>query len=235
MIEQQGGIRVSDDTMNRLGLLLEQLGARFDLVLEAVTGFGGRLDQLHSEMVGQFAEVGRQVRFISDRIAENREANAATRSDLGAEMIRLGEMLGATRVELRDQLGSIRSELQESATTSAARIREQVAQEFADRSLEGNDQLKTHMRAANDELRKDLTLARNEIGAGLPAVTEAVREEISASADALVKKLDSELKQTSKAVATLARKFERFDDRITVQSRDQDQRLRKLERRTASK
>jgi len=105
VIEQQGGIRVSDDTMNRLGSLLEQLGARFDLVLEAVTGFGGRLDKLQSEMVGQFAEVGRQVRFISDRIAENREANAATRSDLGAEMIRLGEMLGATRVELRDQLG----------------------------------------------------------------------------------------------------------------------------------
>jgi hypothetical protein len=235
VIEQQGGIRVSDDTMNRLGSLLEQLGARFDLVLEAVTGFGGRLDKLQSEMVGQFAEVGRQVRFISDRIAENREANAATRSDLGAEMIRLGEMLGATRVELRDQLGSIRSELKESATTSAARIRDEIAQEFAKQSLEGNVQLKTHMIAANDELRKDLTLARNEIGIGLPAMAEAVREEISASTDTLVKKLDSELKQTGKALTTLTRKFERFDDRMTVQSRDQDQRLRKLERRTASK
>jgi hypothetical protein len=30
---------------------------------------------------------------------------------------------------------------------------------------------------------------------------------------------------------SLARKFERFDDRITVQTKDQDQRLRKLERR----
>jgi hypothetical protein len=28
----------------------------------------------------------------------------------------------------------------------------------------------------------------------------------------------------------LARKFERFDDRITIQSRDQEQRVRKLER-----
>jgi hypothetical protein len=39
------------------------------------------------------------------------------------------------------------------------------------------------------------------------------------------------LKQTSKSLANLARKFDRFDDRITVQTRDQDQRLRKLERK----
>lgn len=234
-MEQQGGMRVSDDTMNRLGSLLEQLGARFDLVLEAVTGFGGRLDKLQSEMVGQFAEVGRQVRFISDRIAENREANAATRSDLGAEMIRLGEMLGATRVELRDQIGSIRNELRENAASSAAQLREAVANEFAGRPNQDEGQLKTQMIAASEELRKDLSLARNEIETGLPAVTEAVREQISASTGALVKKLDAELKHTSKALSTLTRKFERFDDRVTVQTRDQDQRLRKLERRAAAK
>ncbi len=234
-MEQHGGIQVSDDTMNKLGSLLEQLGARFDLVLEAVTGFGGRLDKLQSEMVGQFAEVGRQVRFISDRIAENREANAATRSDLGAEMIRLGEMLGATRVELRDQLGTIRDELHENAATSSARIREAVAQEFASRSAEDDGQLRNRMLEASEELRKDLSIARNRIETGLPAVTDAMREQISASTGALVKKIDSELKQTSKALATLTRKFERFDDRITVQTRDQDQRLRKLERRAASK
>jgi len=45
------------------------------------------------------------------------------------------------------------------------------------------------------------------------------------------KKLGMELKQTSKALANLAHKFDRFDDRITVQTRDQDQRLRKLERK----
>ncbi len=196
-MEQHGGIQVSDDTMNKLGSLLEQLGARFDLVLEAVTGFGGRLDKLQSEMVGQFAEVGRQVRFISDRIAENREANAAT--------------------------------------TSSALIREAVAQEFASRSAEDDGQLRNRMLEASEELRKDLSIARNRIETGLPAVTDAMREQISASTGALVKKIDSELKQTSKALATLTRKFERFDDRITVQTRDQDQRLRKLERRAASK
>jgi hypothetical protein len=62
-----------------------------------------------------------------------------------------------------------------------------------------------------------------------------VREEIAASSDALVKKLEGELKQTGKALASLTRKFERFDDRITVDTRDQDQRLRKLERRTAAR
>ena len=45
------------------------------------------------------------------------------------------------------------------------------------------------------------------------------------------KKLGAELKQTSKSLANLAHKFDRFDDRITVQTRDQDQRLRKLERK----
>ncbi|MGH7836525.1 MAG: hypothetical protein ACREQC_01725, partial [Candidatus Binataceae bacterium] len=64
---------------------------------------------------------------------------------------------------------------------------------------------------------------------------EGVREEISASSEALVKKIDSELKQTNKALTSLTRKFERFDDRLTVQTRDQDQRLRKLERRSAAR
>src|SRR5437899_1320651 len=97
----------------KMGAILEQLAARFDLVLEAVTGFGGRLDALREEIVGQFSEVGRQVRFISDRIAENREGVAITRADLGAEMVRIGENLGATRIEFREQLASTRHELQE--------------------------------------------------------------------------------------------------------------------------
>ena len=152
---------VADEADARMGALLEQLGARFELVLEAVTGFGGRIDALREEMVGQFTEVGRQIRFLSDRIAENRAASAANRADLGAEMIRLGEMIGATRVEFREQ--------------------------------------------------------------------------ISSSSQALVKHLDAELKHTNKTLASLTRKFERFDDRLTVQSKDHDQRLRKLEQRRAAR
>src|SRR6516162_5649076 len=70
---------VADEADARVGALLEQLGARFELVLEAVTGFGGRIDALRDEMLGQFTEVGRQIRFLSDRIAENRTAGAANR------------------------------------------------------------------------------------------------------------------------------------------------------------
>src|ERR1700680_4574532 len=104
---------VAEDAVNRVGAILEQLGARFDLVLEAVSGFGGRLEALREEMMGQFTEVGRQIRFISDRIAENRERvrSAPARAARGAEMVRVGEALGATRVEFREQLASSRHEL----------------------------------------------------------------------------------------------------------------------------
>src|SRR5260370_19061182 len=95
---------VAEDAVNRVGAILEQLGARFDLVLEAVSGFGGRLDALREGMMGQFTEAGRQIRFISDRIAENRERVAAARAGLGAEMRRGGAALGAPRIDLRQQL-----------------------------------------------------------------------------------------------------------------------------------
>jgi len=42
---------VADEAVNRLGTMLEELGARFDLVIEAVSGFGGRLDALRDEIL----------------------------------------------------------------------------------------------------------------------------------------------------------------------------------------
>jgi hypothetical protein len=226
---------VADETLNRIGAILEQLGARFDLVIEAVTGFGGKMDSLRGEISGQFSEVGRQIRFISDRIAENREANAVTRADLGAEMVRLGEMLGATRVEFREQLGAMRRELSENAEGSAVRIRETIAAELTRGSREAAAQLKSELAVASESLRKELAGARGQLGRELPALTEKVREELSASSTAIAKKVEAELKQTNKTLTSLTRKFERFDDRITVETRDQEQRLRKLERRTASR
>ena len=229
----QGETRVADEAVSKVGTLLEQLGVRFELVLEAVTGFGGRLDALREEMVGQFAEVGRQIRFLSDRIADNREAIATTRSDLGAEMVRLGEMLGATRVDFREQLASARHELQHGAETAAARSRDRVLEELARVTADLHTGLSGEVRTAGDVLRKELLTTRENLGRDIPAAAAEVREEISASSDTMVKKLDTELKQANKALASLARKFERFDDRVTVQSKDQDQRLRKLERRAA--
>ena len=105
---------------------MKEIVARFELVLEGVTGFGGRIDALREEMVGQFTEVGRQIRFLSDRIAENRAASAANRADLGAEMIRLGEMIGATRVEFREQLASTRSQFEQGVEAAAAQARQSL-------------------------------------------------------------------------------------------------------------
>jgi hypothetical protein len=212
----------------KMGAILEQLAARFDLVLEAVTGFGGRIDALREEIVGQFSEVGRQVRFLSDRIAENREGVAVTRADLGAEMVRIGENLGATRVEFREQLAATRLEFQQQVANEAERGRQHLAAELGRAATEARDQLSREIAAAGDALRNELNTASAEIGAGIPAASAQVRAGISASADTIIKKLDAELKVTNKALTTLTRKFERFDDRLTVQSKPRAWRARKM-------
>jgi len=196
---------VADEAVNRIGAILEELGARFDLVVEAVSGFGGRLDTLRDEIFGQFAEVGGQIRFLSEQIAENRRGIAATHDDLGAEMIRLGEALGKTRVEFRDELVATGKVLRAEFSARAIDFREEATRAVAS----------TGQQAADSGTE----------------VTKTLKREIAASAEMAAKKLGAELKQTSKSLANLARKFDRFDDRITVQTRDQDQRLRKLERK----
>jgi UDP-N-acetylmuramyl pentapeptide synthase len=196
---------VADEAVNRIGAILEELGARFDLVVEAVSGFGGRLDTLRDEIFGQFAEVGGQIRFLSEQIAENRRGIAATHDDLGAEMIRLGEALGKTRVEFRDDLVATGKVLRAEFSARAIEFREEATRAVASTGQQAAD--------SGTEVAKTL------------------KREIAASAEMAAKKLGAELKQTSKSLANLARKFDRFDDRITVQTRDQDQRLRKLERK----
>jgi hypothetical protein len=196
---------VADEAVNRIGAILEELGARFDLVVEAVSGFGGRLDTLRDEIFGQFAEVGGQIRFLSEQIAENRRGIVTTHDDLGAEMIRLGEALGKARVEFRDELLAAQTGLRGEFAERAVEFREEAARAVA---LTGK-----HAVASGSE------------------TTKILKREIAASAEMAAKKLAAELKQTSKSLSNLAHKFDRFDDRITVQTRDQDQRLRKLERK----
>jgi len=196
---------VADEAVNRIGAILEELGARFDLVVEAVSGFGGRLDTLRDEIFGQFAEVGGQIRFLSEQIAENRRGIVASHNDLGAEMVRWGEALGKARVEFRDELAAAEKGLRGEFAARAVEFREEAARAVAS----------TGKQAA-------------ESGGD---TTKVLKREIAASAETAAKKLGLELKQTSKALANLAHKFDRFDDRITVQTRDQDQRLRKLERK----
>jgi len=196
---------VADEAVNRIGAILEELGARFDLVVEAVSGFGGRLDTLRDEIFGQFAEVGGQIRFLSEQIAENRRGIVASHNDLGAEMVRLGEALGKARVEFRDELAAAEKGLRGEFAARAVEFREEAARAVVSTSKQAAD--------SGGE------------------TTKVLKREIAASAEIAAKKLGMELKQTSKALANLAHKFDRFDDRITVQTRDQDQRLRKLERK----
>ena len=196
---------MADEAVNRIGAILEELAARFDLVIEAVSGFGGRLDTLRDEIFEQFAEVGGQIRFLSEQIAENRRGIVATRDDLGAEIVRIGEALGKARIEFRDELLAAQTGLRGEFAARAVEFREEAARAVASTGKQATD--------SGGE------------------TTKILKREIAASAELAAKKLGAELKQTSKSLANLARKFDRFDDRITVQTRDQDQRLRKLERK----
>jgi len=192
---------VADEAIAKIGTMLEELGVRFELVIEAVSGIGGRLDKLKDELFGQFSEVGGQIRFLSDQIGENRAIIGSLRSEFGAEMVRLGEMIGRTRVEFREQLGNLDASIRGELATQAQAARAAI-----------------HPAAPSREVVRELAHSVN-----------AVKEEIASSADTTSRKLASELKQTNKTLSTLARKIERFDDKITVQVRDQEQRLRKLE------
>ena len=224
---------MSDESIDRVGALLEQLGARFELVLEAVSGFGGRLDALREEVVGQFTEVGRQIRFLSEQIAENRDAIAGVRSDIGAEVVRLGETLGATRVEFREQLGALKMALQNEMGVRAAQARDQLSEEVSRRAEAVRIQLGQEIDGLRESLRADgmRRAPAREAGEKISGDAAAqIKAEVVGAAESITKNLSAELKHTNKAVAELTRKFERFDDRITIQSRDQEQRVRKLER-----
>ena len=207
---------MADEAVNRLGAMLEELGARFDLVIEAVSGFGGRLDTLRDEIFGQFAEVGGQIRFLSEQIAENRRGMVATRDDLGAEMVRLGEALGKARIEFRDELVAAQAGLHG---------------EFAKRTSEFREESARAVASTGEKAGKQVAVSRDELGREVAEAAKSLKREIAASAELAAKKLGAELKQTNKSLANLAHKFDRFDDRITVQTRDQDQRLRKIERK----
>lgn len=191
MTEESGGT----------GALLEQLGTRFDLVIEAVSGFGGRLDSLREELRGQFTEIGRQIRFISEQIAINRANLAGVKQDLTVEIVRLGEELGRTRIEFGERMTSVEERLRQEIN---------AAQEA----------LKAESAAIRERHVRELSTSAAKLKAGL-----------SDSGAAVAKKVESELKRANKALAALDKKFDRFDDRITIQTRDQEERVRKIERR----
>ena len=180
---------MTDEAAGRIGAMLEEMSARFELVVEAVSGVAPRLDTLKREIFAQFAEVGGQIRFLSEQIAENRRGISAARGDLGAEIARIGEALGRTRVEFREEISGPPA---------------------------GKPRTAEHRDAASGISLGDF------------------KHEMSVASETAAKKLSAELKRTNAALTNLARKFDRFDDRITVQTRDQDQRIRKLERKRSA-
>src|SRR5713101_1178962 len=121
--------RLADDGVAKIGTLLEHLSSRFDLVVEAVSGFGGRLDSLREEILSQFAEVGQQIRFLCDQIADGQNKLTAVHGDVTAELVRLGEALGAARIEVRqglaglgDQVNGNREHLEQSVAELRSRL-----------------------------------------------------------------------------------------------------------------
>jgi len=224
-VDEDGGNAAS----NRIEALLTQLSSRFELVVEVAAGFGGRLDQLREEMVSQFAEVGRQVRFLADRIADNQTGLESMRGELALEMVRLNEALGAARIQLKQDLNGIEELRRAVQDLGSARPAAELS-----RGME------VVRRRLSEDLDKRAAELRREIGARLDHLTRAVSGERGGSAErknalsvaeGAMGDLQTEVKTTNKSLANLLKKFERFDDRLTVQIKDQDQRLRKLERR----
>ncbi|MFZ0887519.1 MAG: hypothetical protein WA005_03635 [Candidatus Binataceae bacterium] len=245
---------MSDDGVARMGMMLEQLGSRFELVIEALSGINGQIDGLRGEMVAQFVEVGKQIRFLSEEIGENRENLRSLRAELSGEMVRLGEALGATRVEFRKQLAdthvALRDELAGKLEQSAAGLREEISEKIeksdggrgiVDKLEHGtadlHAQIEESARITRAELREQIVESRNHLRHEIAQTRDKLRIEIAEIRGGLHKEIEqsarglsAELKQTSKSLVALGRKFERFDDRTTVQVRDHEQRLRKLAR-----
>ncbi len=223
---------MADEALTRIGTNLEELSARFELAVEAVSGLGARLERLKEEVFGQFAEVGSQIRFLSEQIAENRATLATLQSDFGAEMVRLGETLGRTRVELREQLSSAETALGREIGAQADATRASIERGAADGQAAARKWSEQSVGAATAEIRSGFAASGENVDRAMAAAMRQLKQEIASGAESIAKKLGAELKQTGKALEALSRKFERFDDRVTIQVRDQEQRLKKLEGRS---
>jgi uncharacterized protein YukE len=215
---------VAEEVVDKVAMLLEQLSSRFDLVVEVAEGFSGKLQALHEEMVSQFSEVGKQIRFLSDQIGDNRAHLTAARSDLSTEIVRLNEALGSARVQIREDLAGFQDlraaiqRLAEAQPAAPAQLGEQLAQRFD----EAQRRLSAEMERRAQELKAEISQQLKQ-AAGSGAEGTAI-------GDGLGAEIRDQLKASHKALTSLAKKFERFDDKMTVQVKDHEQRLRKIER-----
>jgi methyl-accepting chemotaxis protein len=217
---------VAEEVVDKVAMLLEQLSSRFDLVVEVAEGFSGKLQALHEEMVSQFSEVGKQIRFLSDQIGDNRAHLTAARTDLSAEIVRLNEALGSARVQIREDLAGfndLKTAINRIAGAQPVATPAAIGDELAQRFEEVQHRLGAEMQRRTEELKAELSRHLKEGG------SRGV-EGVAATGDGLGAEIRDQVKATHKALTSLAKKFERFDDKMTVQVKDHDQRLRKLER-----
>jgi hypothetical protein len=217
---------VADEAVDKVAILLEQLSSRFELVVEVAEGFSGKLQTIHEEMVSQFSEVGKQIRFLSDQIGDNRSRLMAVRSDLATEMVRLNEALGATRVQIRQDLAGVaelKGALGRISSTQAA-LPAGLGEEIGQRLDEAHRKLSAELERRATQLQREISSHVAELS------TPGAEGAAVAGAEGLAAEVRNEVKATHKALTGLAKKFERFDDKMSVQVKDHDQRLRKLER-----
>jgi hypothetical protein len=215
---------VGDEAVEKVALLMEQLNSRFELVVEVAEGFSGKLQALHEEVVSQLSEVGKQIRFLSDQIGDNRTRLMTVRTELATEMVRLNEALGATRVQIRQDIAGfedLKGALGRIAATPVS-LPAAISEEIGRRLDEAHRKLSDDLERRGAELRQEVSRGLSELGGQTAAGASVPGAEAQA--------LTVEVKATHKALTSLAKKFDRFDDKISVQVKDQDQRLRKLER-----
>jgi seryl-tRNA synthetase len=215
---------VAEEVVDKVAMLLEQLSSRFELVVEVAEGFSGKLQGLHEEMVSQFSEVGKQIRFLSDQIGDNRARLMAARSDLSTEIVRLNESLGAARVQIRQDIAGFEDLKSAIGRISSAPPPSALGEELARRLDEAHRRLSAELEQRAVQLQQEVSQRLGEFS------TQGVQGAVAAGAEGLAGEVRNEIKATHKALTGLAKKFERFDDKMTVQVKDHDQRLRKLER-----
>jgi seryl-tRNA synthetase len=215
---------VAEEAVDKVAMLLEQLSSRFELVVEVAEGFSGKLQGLHEEMVSQFSEVGKQIRFLSDQIGDNRARLMAARSDLSTEIVRLNESLGAARVQIRQDIAGFDDLKSAIGRISSAPPPSALGEELARRLDEAHRRLSAELEQRAVQLQQEVSQRLGEFS------TQGVQGAVAAGAEGLAGEVRNEIKATHKALTGLAKKFERFDDKMTVQVKDHDQRLRKLER-----
>jgi seryl-tRNA synthetase len=215
---------VAEEAVDKVAMLLEQLSSRFELVVEVAEGFSGKLQGLHEEMVSQFSEVGKQIRFLSDQIGDNRARLMAARSDLSTEIVRLNESLGAARVQIRQDIAGFEDLKSAIGRISSAPPPSALGEELARRLDEAHRRLSAELEQRAVQLQQEVSQRLGEFS------TQGVQGAVAAGAEGLAGEVRNEIKATHKALTGLAKKFERFDDKMTVQVKDHDQRLRKLER-----